>query len=94
MGVEANVVHIPSDFIARVAPHLSGTLLGDKTWSVVFDNSKIKSLVPGFEAGIPLRDGIRRTLRWFQDDERRRCVDAAVNADMDRILDAYACAPR
>ena len=94
LGVEAKIVHVPSDFIARVAPDLAGSLLGDKAWSAVFDNSKIKSFVPGFEATIPLRDGIRRTLAWFAVDEGRRRVDQAVNAEMDRILEAYGRAFR
>jgi nucleoside-diphosphate-sugar epimerase len=93
LGVEAKIVHIPSDFIARVAPQLAGSLLGDKTWSVVFDNSKIKAFVPGFQAAIPFRHGIRRTLAWFAADESRRRIDEAVNAEMDRILKAYAGAP-
>ena len=90
LGVEAHVVHIPSDFIARVAPSLAGSLLGDKTWSVVFDNSKIKSFVTGFKAAIPLRDGIRRTLAWFAADASRQRVDEAVHAEMDRILEVYS----
>ena len=90
LGVDATVVHVPSDFIAQVVPELSGSLLGDKTWSVVFDNTKIRAFVPGFRASIPFRDGIRRTLEWFGTDERRRLVDETVNADMDRILEAYA----
>ncbi len=57
LGVEAKIVHIPSDFIARVAPQMAGSLFGDKTWSVVFDNSKIKSFVPGFEATVPFAGG-------------------------------------
>lgn len=89
LGVEADIVHIPSDFIADVAPQMAGSLLGDKTWSVVFDNSKIREFVPGFEARIPLRDGIRRTLDWFAADASRRTVDAAVNTELDRILSAY-----
>ena len=89
LGVEADIVHIPSDFIVRVAPELSGSLLGDKTWSVVFDNTKIKSFVPGFQAIVPFEEGIRRTLAWFAEDARRRSVDDAVNAEMDRILEAY-----
>jgi nucleoside-diphosphate-sugar epimerase len=93
LGVEANIVHISSDFIARVAPRLSGSLLGDKTWSVVFDNSKIKTFVPGFQASIPFRDGIRRTLTWFDADEKRRRIDQAVNAEMDQILKAYSEIP-
>ena len=93
LGVEARIVHIPTDFIARVAPQLSGTLLGDKTWSAVFDNTKIKSFVPGFQAVIPFRDGIRRTLAWFAADGKRQRIDEAVNAEMDHILKAYECAP-
>jgi len=90
LGVEAKVVHIPSDFIARVAPQLAGSLLGDKTWSVVFDNSKIKEFVPDFQATVTFRDGIRRTLDWFAADEERRRTDEAVHTEMDRILRVYA----
>ena len=90
LGVEAKIVHIPSDFIARVAPQLGASLLGDKTWSAVFDNSKIKAFVPGFQAAIPFREGIRRTLAWFAADDRRQRIDEAVNTEMDHILKAYA----
>ena len=90
LGVEARIVHIPSDYIAQAAPQMAGSLLGDKTWSVVFDNSKIKAFVPGFGAVVPFRDGIRRTLAWFAADAGRRHVDASANAEMDRILEAYA----
>jgi nucleoside-diphosphate-sugar epimerase len=89
LGVKASIVHIPSDFIARRAPRLAGTLLGDKMWSAVFDNSKIKTFVPEFAATIPFREGIRRTLAWFDADERRQRVDEAVNEEMDHILSCY-----
>jgi nucleoside-diphosphate-sugar epimerase len=90
LGVEARIVHIPSDFIAQTVPQMKGSLLGDKTWSAVFDNSKIKSFVPGFNAVIPFRDGIRRTLAWFDADEKRRRVDENINMEMDLILNSYA----
>lgn len=90
LGVKANLVHLTSDFIARVSPALTGTLLGDKTWSAVFDNSKIKAFVPGYQAVIPFREGIRRTLAWFDADKSRQRVDEAVNAELDRILAADA----
>jgi nucleoside-diphosphate-sugar epimerase len=89
LGVEANLVHIPSDFIVRVSPQLTGDLLGDKTWNAVFDNSKIKSFVPGFQAVIPFRDGIKRTAAWFDADEKRKQVDDSVNSEMEKILKAY-----
>lgn len=89
LGVESKIVHIPSDFIAQVAPGQAGGLLGDKTWSVVFDNSKIKRFVPGFQATIPFREGVQRTLAWFAEDEMRRRIDEMVNQEMDWILEAY-----
>ncbi|MDX6559196.1 MAG: hypothetical protein QOF72_2245 [Blastocatellia bacterium] len=91
LGVEPNIVHIASDFIADVEPSLAGSLLGDKTWSVVFDNSKIKKFVPGFAAIIPFREGIRRTVEWFEAEDGRRNVDKGLNDTMNRILAAYAC---
>jgi len=90
LGVEAKIVHIPSDFIARVASQLAGNLFGDKMWSTVFDNNKIKMFVPGFQAVIPFREGVRRTAAWFAADERRQRIDEAVNTEMDRILKVYA----
>ena len=90
LGVKANMVHIASDFIARVAPDQGPGLLGDKACSAIFDNSKIKAFVPGFQAMIPFREGIRRTLAWFDADEKRRRVNDAVNQEMDQILAAYA----
>lgn len=89
VGVPANVVHIPSDFIAQVAPDEGDGLLGDKAHSVIFDNSKIKTFVPGFQCLIPFREGVRRTLDWFHADPARQAIDAAVNAKLDRILAAY-----
>jgi nucleoside-diphosphate-sugar epimerase len=89
LGVEAKVVHIPSDFIAQIDPELGAGLLGDKTWSVVFDNSKIKAFVPDFQATIPLHRGIRQTLAWLDADESRKQVDETGNERMDRIISAY-----
>ena len=94
VGVEANIVHVPSDFIARVAPRLAGTLLGDKMWSTAFDNSKIKTFVPGFAAAIPFREGIGRTLKWFAADPQRQSVDEAVNDEMDHIRSCYGGRPQ
>ena len=89
LGVKADIVHIPSDFLAKAAPEYAGSLLGDKSWSVVFDNRKIKTFVPGFQAVIPFREGIRRTAAWFDADRKRRRIDASVNRQMDALLKAY-----
>jgi nucleoside-diphosphate-sugar epimerase len=89
LGVEPAIEHIPTDFIIKVAPAHTGGLLGDKTWSAVFDNTKIKTWVPGFQAVVPFREGIRRTIAQFDADEHRRRIDPAVNKDLDTILAAW-----
>ncbi|NDJ75655.1 MAG: NAD-dependent dehydratase, partial [Chloroflexi bacterium] len=83
------LVHISSDFIARVDPDTGAGLLGDKMWSVMFDNGKIKRFVPDYVANIPFYAGIRRTLAWFQAEKRRMLVPPEDNDQIDRILAAY-----
>ena len=93
-GVEARIVHVPTDLIVQIVPERRGSLLGDKAVSVIFDNRKIKSFVPGFMATIPYREGIRRTLDWFEARKSRMRIVDANNAIHDRILAAYGKALR
>ncbi len=88
-GAEAHIIHIPSDFIARFAPQRSGTLLGDKAHSAIFDNSKIKAFVPEFKATIPYRQGIKKTLEWFEGDPARMVVRDESNRLIDDLIDRY-----
>lgn len=83
------LVHIASDFITACLPEFSGGLHGDKAHSAVFDNSKIKRFVPGFHCVTRFRDGMTRSLAWFDADPARREVDAAANAAWDRVIAAY-----
>jgi nucleoside-diphosphate-sugar epimerase len=88
-GVEPQLIHIPSDFIGACIPEALGGLIGDKAVSVVFDNSKIKSFVPGYCATVPFSHGIRRTLAWFDADQARKQVDSEANAKWDKLIDSY-----
>jgi nucleoside-diphosphate-sugar epimerase len=85
-GVEAELFHMTTDAIVAASPKDEGTLLGDKIHSTVFDNSKIKSFVPGFSARTPLRVGVRETIRWFDADERRRKIDDEANRRWDETI--------
>ncbi|MEX0719260.1 MAG: NAD-dependent epimerase/dehydratase family protein [Balneolaceae bacterium] len=87
-GVELNAVHISSEFIGKVEPELKDGLLGDKSHCAIFDNSKIKSLVPEFKATIPFREGIKRTLDWFEAGSERMVVNSETNKKMDKIIEA------
>jgi nucleoside-diphosphate-sugar epimerase len=88
VGVPTKLVHVPSDLIAAVEPWHRGNLHGDKSASVVFDNSKIKRFVPGWQARIPWRVGIRRTIAWYEADAARQVINAGNNAFLDRCIAA------
>ena len=88
-GVEAQLVHVPSDLIAAWDPGWLGTLTGDKANSLVFDNSKIKTLVPDFHCTVPWSEGVRRALAWFEAEPSRQSIDEKLNIIIDRILSAY-----
>lgn len=88
-GTEASLLHMPSEFIAACLPEMTGTLLGDKSVSVAFDNSKIKRFVSGFAATTSYAEGIRRTLAWFDADAARRQIDEDANRAWDRLIAAY-----
>jgi nucleoside-diphosphate-sugar epimerase len=86
LGVEARLVHVASETIARVMPDLGAGLLGDKAHSVVFDNSRVKSLVPGWTATIPFADGAREIVDWHLADPRRQTVLPELNEGFDRLV--------
>lgn len=89
-GVAApKFVHIASDFIISCVPAVEGTLLGDKAAAAVFDNSKLKRLVPGFSAKTTFATGIRRTLAWFEADPARQQIDAELNRRWDKLIACY-----
>jgi nucleoside-diphosphate-sugar epimerase len=91
-GFAPNIVHIPSDFIAAIDPELGVTLLGDKAHSLIFDNGKLKRVVPGFQAVVPFADGVAQSLAWFDADPARQIVDVERDALLDRIAAAYQSA--
>jgi len=89
LGVEAKIVHIPSDVVLRISPSLGQGLMGDKGWSMSFDNTRIKNFVPSYEARVPFSEGIRRSLKWFEKDPARKVVDPARSAEIDRVLKVW-----
>ena len=88
-GVEARLVHVPSDAIAAADPEWGAGLLGDKAHSMVFDNAKLRTLVPDFATTIRFERGAREIVAWHDEDPRRRVVDPAVDALMDRLVERW-----
>lgn len=88
-GVEPRIVHVPSDVIAAFDPKVGAGLLGDKAHSVIFDNSKIKRLVPDFAATIPFSQGAEEIVAWFDADPARQVVDERISHLIDKIITAH-----
>jgi len=86
LGVSPRIVHIPSDYIARINPERGAGLLGDKAVSVLFDNSKIRRFVPEFRPRISFREGVRRSLEWYDLHPELKKPDSLMNEEMDTIL--------
>jgi len=89
-GARLEMVNVPSSLIAALYPERGGSLLGDKAWSVVFDNTKIRRFVPAYRPRVSFAEGMRRSVAWFDGDPARRVV----NAEMDRRIDRVIAAQR
>ena len=89
LNCELNAVHIASDFIGKVEPKLIEKLQGDKAESVIFDNTKIKTFVPEFNATIPFSVGIKRTLSWLDRNPDKKVINPETNAIIDKIINTY-----
>ncbi len=83
------LVHIASEFITACIPDMMGSLLGDKSYSAVFDNTKIKRFVPDFVCTTRYREGIAKTIAAFDADPARRIIDDAANANWDKLIAVY-----
>jgi len=89
-GVEnPKFVHMASDFISACLPDKLGPLAGDKSTSVVMDNTKIKQFVPDFMATTRYAEGIKKTVAWFDADPIRQVIDEAIDAKYDKLIEVY-----
>ncbi len=82
-GVTTELVHVPSDVIARYDPEWGAGLLGDKAHSVIFDNTKIKRIAPDFNPTISFARGAEEIMAWYDADPARQGIDE----DVDRLID-------
>ena len=91
-GVDADIVHVPSDAIAAADPDWGAGLLGDKAHSMVFDTTKLRRVVPDFVATIPFEVGAREIVDWHDEDSARRRVDDRLDAVMDDLAARFRVA--
>jgi len=90
LNVTPHIVHIPSDVIARYDQTLGAGLLGDKSHSMIFDNSKIRKLVPDFNPVIPFEQGATEIVEWYRENTQQKEPDESINQLMDTIIRDYS----
>ena len=86
IGGQANIVHIPTDVLGRVAPKRAGGTVDIFQYNSVFDNSKAKADL-GFEYTIPWITGVRRTVEWLE--SKGKVVNCEDEPFDDRLIAAW-----
>ena len=96
LGKPLNALHVASDFLAKHSDHYDfrGELLGDKAATVVFDNSKIKRLVPDFICNTSMADGLRQAVHYMLSHPESQIPDPEFDSWCDRIANAINAADK
>ena len=92
LGVELKAYHVASDYLSAVGDKLGfdfeGSLTGDKSVSVVFDNSKLKRLVPQMTTTVPFHDGVRIALDYVMSHPECQIEDKEFDDWCDKVISA------
>ena len=67
----------------------TGTLKGDKSHPGVFDNSKVRRLVPGFRCRVPFREGIRRSVAWLRAHPDQQNLKPELDRTVQEVVDRW-----
>ena len=91
LGVELKAYHVSSEFLSKADAaygfDVTGSLLGDKAVSVVFDNSKLKRLVPQMTTNVPFHKGVRIALDYVLSHPEQYEEDPEFDAFCDKVID-------
>ncbi len=84
LGVEAKLAHVPTDTLIRYKPDWIGPLLGDKSWSTLFDNSKIKRVAGDFTCERDLEKILSEPVRFFR---QRLAANVPMSTEHEPLID-------
>ena len=89
LGVKLNAVHVSSEFLDACSDYdFAGSLLGDKANTVVFDNRKLKRLVPGFTASVRADQGLKATVEYVLSHPECQKEDPEFDAWCNKVVSA------
>ena len=84
---DVELVGVPSTMAAALDEEFGSSLVGDKANSMLFDNSRIRSIARGWEATIPFAQGAKEIIAWHDADESRRVVDPHMDQVFDTLIE-------
>ena len=88
LDVDLIPYYVSSEFLASVSDYdYFGSLLGDKSNSVVFDNSKIKRIVPQFNCTVRFDQGVRKAIDYILSHPECQIPDPEFDEFCDRVIE-------
>jgi len=88
LNIKVKKVHMSSDFLVKCQADFEGGLIGDKANSVVFDNSKIKRLVPEYVATVRFDQGIKDSIKYILSHPELQIEDIQFDLFCEKIIKA------
>jgi nucleoside-diphosphate-sugar epimerase len=99
LGVEKpEFVYIPANEVLKIDVPLSKNMAisymgkafrGQRMWCDIYDNSKIKSVVPGWRCELSFRSGIAQTMAWLLEKEERRRFNPTLDLLLENLTNKY-----
>ena len=89
LGKRPVLATVPKEFLADEMPDRRGEILGGRGVNLKVDNSKIKNVLPDFRTIIPLKEGLKKTLDYYQENHYLCGIDYVFDANIDRIIHKY-----
>ena len=86
IGVKAKTIDISSEFYAQEIPSRKGEILGGRSIDSVNSNRKVKEAVPSFKQKIPLKEGVKMTLKTYENNNFQKGIDWQFDGDCDRVI--------
>jgi nucleoside-diphosphate-sugar epimerase len=91
VGTKVTYQDLPIEFVAKQIPNRKGEILvgGSDGYDLIYDNTKIKNVVPDFKTTIFLKEGLKKTVEHYKNNNYLNGIDYSFDADMDRIICNY-----
>jgi nucleoside-diphosphate-sugar epimerase len=89
LGVTPNFCFVSAEKICFELDKGAGEKIMATTGHAIFDNSKIRKAVPGFDCEIYFKEGARQTIQFYLDNPEYQKVSEKWDQDFDRIVKKY-----